>query len=42
MERIEDTLDAFAQSCSNPSLVLSYRAVADDPDAPLQELAVNS
>jgi hypothetical protein len=42
MERIEETLDAFAQSCSNPSLVLSYRAVADDPDAPLQELAVNS
>jgi hypothetical protein len=34
-------LDVFAQSCSNPSLVLSYKAVADDPDAPLQDLSVN-
>jgi hypothetical protein len=33
MERIEETLDAFAQSCSNPSLVLSYRVVADDAAA---------
>jgi hypothetical protein len=42
MERVEEMLDAWAQSWTAPAMVLSYRAVADIPEAPLAELTVSA
>jgi hypothetical protein len=41
LEKVEELLDALAQSCLSPSLVLSCRAVADDPESPLPDLTVS-
>jgi hypothetical protein len=41
LEKVEELIDAFAQSCQSPSLVLSFRAVADDPESPLPDLTAN-
>jgi hypothetical protein len=42
MERIEELLDAWAQSWATPAMVLGFRAVADDPEAPLGDLTVSA
>jgi hypothetical protein len=42
LERVEEMLDAWAQSWSAPSMVISYRAVADDPEAALADLTVSA
>jgi hypothetical protein len=42
MERMEEMLDAWAQSWTAPAMVLGYRAVADDPEAPLGDLTVSA
>jgi hypothetical protein len=40
LEKVEELLDALAQSCLAPSLVLSFRAVAADPESLLPDLTV--
>jgi hypothetical protein len=42
MERVEEMLDAWAQSWPAPAMVFGYRAVADDPEAPLGDLTVSA
>jgi hypothetical protein len=42
MERVEELLDAWAQSWAAPAMVLGFRAVADDPEAPLGDLTVTA
>jgi hypothetical protein len=42
MERVEELLDAWAQSWTAPAMVMGYRAVADDLEAPLADLAVSA
>jgi hypothetical protein len=37
-----EMLDAWAQSWTAPAMVLGYRAVADDPEAPLADLTVSA
>jgi hypothetical protein len=42
LERVEELLDAWAQTWSAPAMVMSYRAVADDPEAALADLTVSA
>jgi hypothetical protein len=42
LERVEELLDAWAQSWSAPAMVMSYRAVTDDPEATLADLTVSA
>jgi hypothetical protein len=42
MERVEEMLDAWAQSWAAPAMVLGFRAVADDPEAPLGDLTISA
>jgi hypothetical protein len=42
MERVEEMHDAWAQSWTALAMVLGYRAVTDDPEAPLADLTVSA